>query len=426
LRFTVRRPPTGEVSPRCHRLSGGDVACSVDVGVAPPGAAGFALEDRLALAVSGCDVPACGASLRRVRSRNLFDPAEGLVLQACDELAPTTSSDRSVEPTLPGHSDARFFDGAASGTGHRLHVEVLDSDHVEPPCEVGRGFLDPIPAPVRLARFQSRDAPFRLLTAIGTALTARLPLLQHLQPFRLTRRQMGCVQQFAGRKRGRYRNTAVDADHAAIARTGDCVGDMRKRDMPTTSPIASDAVGLDAGRDRPRLAEPHPPDLRHPHPTQAAVQPLDVMSFHSDLPKPLVDTGFSPRRAPVSASEEVLHRLREIPQCLLLHRLTPSTKPRILGAGHRQLRTLLHIARSLAARLPVPLLLHRQIPHIPRIPAVHQQRLLLLTRRQQSKPRHIRTVATGTDKPSPTTLAPLEIDYLPRQKSRSSNRWRLR
>ncbi len=36
MRFTVRRPPNGEVSPCCHRPSGGDVACSVDVGVAPP------------------------------------------------------------------------------------------------------------------------------------------------------------------------------------------------------------------------------------------------------------------------------------------------------------------------------------------------------------------------------------------------------
>jgi hypothetical protein len=53
-----------------------------------------------------------------------------------------------------------------------------------------------------------------------------------------------------------------------------------------------------------------------------------------------------------------------------LHRLTSGTKPRILGAGLRQLRTLLHISGSLAARLPVLLLLHRQIPHIPRIAAM--------------------------------------------------------
>jgi hypothetical protein len=43
------------------------------------------------------------------------------------------------------------------------------------------------------------------------------------------------------------------------------------------------------------------------------------------------------------------------------------------------------------------LLLDRQIPHIPRLPTVGQHCLLLLRSRQQSKPRHIRTVTTDTD-----------------------------
>src|SRR5258708_26669492 len=79
LRFAVRRPPTGEVSPCCHRPSGSDVACSVHVGVAPSSGAGLTLEDRLALAVSGRDVPTRGAALRRVPSRNLLDPTGSLV-----------------------------------------------------------------------------------------------------------------------------------------------------------------------------------------------------------------------------------------------------------------------------------------------------------------------------------------------------------
>ena len=57
MRFTVRRPPTGEVSPCGHRPPGGDIACSVHVGVARPRVAGFALEHRLALTVPGSDVP---------------------------------------------------------------------------------------------------------------------------------------------------------------------------------------------------------------------------------------------------------------------------------------------------------------------------------------------------------------------------------
>ena len=93
LRFTVRRPASAEVSPCCHRPSGGDVACSVHVGVARPCVAGFALENRLALAVSGCDVPARRASLRRVCSRDLLDPTVSLVLQTRGEQTPSASAE---------------------------------------------------------------------------------------------------------------------------------------------------------------------------------------------------------------------------------------------------------------------------------------------------------------------------------------------
>jgi hypothetical protein len=247
LRFRVRRPPIGEVSPCGHRPSGGDVACGVDVGVAPPRSAGFALEDRLALAVLGRDVPAGGASLRRVRSRDLLDPAEGLVLQTCDELVPPTSTDCAVKPTFLGHSSTRFFDGAPGGAGHRPHVEVLDPDHVEPPREVGGGFLDPVLAAVPLASSQFRDAPSRLFAAMGATLAAREPLLQHLQPSRLAGGKTRGVQQFAGRQRSRRNNTAVDTEHAAIARTDDRVWNMRKCDMPAASPIPGNPVGLDTG-----------------------------------------------------------------------------------------------------------------------------------------------------------------------------------
>jgi hypothetical protein len=426
LRFTVRRPPTGEVSPCGHRPSGGDVACSVDVGVAPSGGTGLALEDRLALAVSGCDVPARRATLRRVRSRDLLNPAGSLVLQTGDQLPPTTSADRAVEPAFLGHSRPWLLDGAPRRPGHRPHVEILDPDHVEPPRQVGGGFLHPVFAPIPLTSFQFRDPPFRLLAAPGAALGAGQPPLQHLQPFRLTQAEPGCAQQFAGGQRSRHHHTAVDTDHAAVARTGDRVGDMRERDMPAASPITSNPIGLDTVWHRSRQAEPHPPDLRHPYPPEPAVEPLDVMRFHRDLPKPFVHAGFTPRRAAVCTCEEVPHRLRKIPQRLLLHRLTSGPKPRVLGAGLRQLRGLLHIPRSRPTRLPVLLLLHRQIPHIPRVPAVRQQPLLLLSSRQQSKPRHSRTVTTDTDIPGPSTPAPLEIGYLPRLKSRSSNRRRLR
>ena len=82
MRFTVRRPDSAEVSPCCHRPSGGDVACGVHVGIARPCAAGDALENRLALAVFRRDVPAVGASLRHIRCRDDLQPPAGFVRQS--------------------------------------------------------------------------------------------------------------------------------------------------------------------------------------------------------------------------------------------------------------------------------------------------------------------------------------------------------
>ena len=102
MRFTVRRPASAEVSPCCHRPSGGDIACGVHVGVARPRVAGFALENRLALAVFGREVPARAALLRRVRGRDLLDPTRSLVLQTRSEQPPSASANAAVEAALLG------------------------------------------------------------------------------------------------------------------------------------------------------------------------------------------------------------------------------------------------------------------------------------------------------------------------------------
>ena len=413
MRFTVRRPPTGEVSPCSHRPSGGDVACSVHVGVAPSGSAGLALEDRLALAVPGRDVPARGASLRRVHGRDLLDPAQSLVLQTRDEQAPTTSADRTVEPTFPSHPSSRALDGAPCRARHRPHLQNFDPDHIEPPREIGAGFLDPVLAPVRLTGSQLCDRPFGLLATAGTALAAGQPLLQQPQPFRLTQGQPRCVPQLAGGQRSRYSNSAVDADHTAVAWPGDRLGDVGERDMPAARPITGNPIGLHPARHRPRQPKPHPPNLRHPNPTKAAIQPLNLIRLHPDLPKPFMHTGFTPPRLAMRAVKKELHGLGEVPQRLLLHRLTSGPKPWVFGAGLRQLRTLLQIAGSLSAGPPVHLLLHRQIPHIPRIPAMRREHLLLLGSRQQTETRHIRTVTATTDTPAQSTSVPFAIDPAP-------------
>ena len=139
MRFTVRRPASAEVSPCCHRPSGGDVACSVHVGVARTRGAGFALEHRLALAVSGSDVPARRASLRRVGGRYLLEPTEGFLPQARSEHTPSAAADATVEAALLSNTRTRLLHGAPRRAGHRMHVKGFDADRVEAPSDARGG-----------------------------------------------------------------------------------------------------------------------------------------------------------------------------------------------------------------------------------------------------------------------------------------------
>ena len=397
MRFTVHRPPIGEVSPCSHRPSGGDVACSVHVGVAPWRCAGFALEHRLALAVPGSDMPTHRASLRRIRGRNLLDPTTSLVLQPRGEKPPTAAADGPVQPTLLSNPHTGPLDSSPRRADHRGHVECFDPDRVEPARNVRGGLLGPVLAPISLTRLQSCDGQFRTAAPAGATRGPGEPPLQHSQPLRFPASQAGGVKQLTGRQRRRHRYTAVDTDHAAVARTGDRVGDVGECNVPATGPIPSDPVGLDAGGYRPRRAEPYPAHLGHPYPTETAVQPLNVMRFDSDLPESLVYTGFAPRRASVRATEEVASGLREIPQRLLLHGLRTSCQPAVFGAGLGQLGALLVVAGRVASRLPVLLLLDGQVPHVPGVAAMLDQRRRLLGVRKQSVSRHPGKVSATTD-----------------------------
>ena len=107
--------------------------------------------------------------------------------------------------------------------------------------------------------------------------------------------------------------------------------------------------------------------------------------------------GLTPRRAPVGAVEKVAHRLREVPQRLLLHGLRPGCQPVVFGAGRRQLGTLLVVTGRLAAWLPVLLLLHGKIPHKPGVATVFGQRCGLLRAGKQPKPAHINNISKTTD-----------------------------
>jgi len=207
LRFTVLRPPDGEVSLCWHRPSGGDVAGGVDVGVARPRLASDTREDRLALAVFGCDVPAGGASLRRIRGRNLFEASRSLMLKPRHKPTPALTTDRAVETPLLRNPNTGSVNRASSGARHRPHIEVLNPDRVEPARKVGSGLFEPVSSPVGFARFDFRDRRLPPLSAVGAALGARETLLQTVQPNLLTTCEPRSVQQLASGQRRRAGGT---------------------------------------------------------------------------------------------------------------------------------------------------------------------------------------------------------------------------
>jgi hypothetical protein len=129
----------------------------------------------------------------------------------------------------------------------------------------------------------------------------------------------------------------------------------------------------------------------------ASAEVFNVARFDTDLPESFVLAGLTPRRAAVGAVEEVAHRLRKIPQRLLLNGLRPGCQPVVFGTGRSQLGTLLVVTGGLAAWLPVLLLLHGQIPHKPGVATMFGQRCRLLRAGKQPKPAHINNVGGATD-----------------------------
>ena len=186
----------------------------LDVGVAPAGSAGFALEDRLALAVPGITCPHVEHRATYTRPGSAR-PGLRPVLQTRGEKPPTLRA-RRVHPALL----RRAHRAARCSARERVigRTQGFDPDRVEAARNVSGDFFDPVLAPVGLTGFQFRDRPFRSRAPVGATLGPGEPLLQHRQPLGLTLGQTGCVQQFAGRQRRRHGNTTVDAHHAPIAR----------------------------------------------------------------------------------------------------------------------------------------------------------------------------------------------------------------
>jgi hypothetical protein len=117
-------------------------------------------------------------------------------------------------------------------------------------------------------------------------------------------------------------------------------------------------------------------------------------------PEPLVPAGLTPRRPPgrVAWVEERRHRLMEVPERLLLHRLRASGQPRICGARGGKLPALLQVARrTIASRVPVLVLLDGQVPHVPGVAAVVSHHCFLSESGEQPVSGHTNILANATD-----------------------------
>lgn len=397
MRFTVHRPTDVEVSPCGHRPSGGDVACGVHVGIARPGLAGDAPENRLALAILRCNMPACGASLRRVRGRDLFDPAKCLVLQSRDEFAPPAAKDRTVESPLLSDPATWTFGRSSCTAGHTPNIESFDSNRVESTGDVGAGLFHPVLPTVGLARPQFSDGQLRSGTTVRPLLGARKSTLQHFQPACLPGTQMRYVHQFARRQRRRNSNATVYAYDASVTGAGDRLGYVREGNMPAAGPVKGHPVRLHRFGHVPGEPESHPPNLGYKNLAVAPVQPLYVCGFDPYLAESFMNAGFAPRRSSVGAVEEVAHRLGEIPKRLLLQSRRTGGEPVEFGARIGQLSTLLGKARRSTAWTPVILLLNSQIPYVSGLSAVPTQRNGLFLGRKEAVSGHTRNIASTTD-----------------------------
>jgi hypothetical protein len=401
VRFAVRGPGQRRASPRSHGVPRRDVLSRIHISVAGV-PAGSAPEDGLALARLRVHLPTRRASLARMVRLNLFNSSRRLVLQTTNKQAPSGLQDAPIQSSLGTNISARVSHSSASGTCHIPDFQVLDSDDIEPTREVGTGLLNPVLAPVRLTSPHSGNgqpcsfASFRAKSVAGD-LTLQMP------QFRLLPRSKAWhAQQFTGRERSGYPDAPVDADNLLVTRCHNRVWYRGERHVPASAPILNYPVGLHLWWQRPRPAEPHPSDLRHPNRADFSAKPSHVplLTTLSDDAEPFAPASLSPRRPLVwpLRIKERSRRPGEIPQGLLLDHLRTRTQPVVLRACSRELPTLLQVTRrALTARAPMHMLFYSQIPDIPSMRAVVSQHRLLSRCRKQPITMHTNTVATGAD-----------------------------
>lgn len=393
LRFTLRRDPYGRLSTCSDGPPGRDVRCRVRVGMRLV-STGHAPEDRLALAVLRCAVPAHAAGLRRICRTDLLDPSWSLLLQTTYQCSPTVGEDAAIETGLGaaavGQVGARsLWVGLGLGApGHVGDMEVLHADDVEPSRQVGADLLRPILEAIAGTRVQLRDRHFPTQAPVGTRATPGETALEVLEPFQLAVREAGARQELTRGQGSRNCNASIHTDDPTGTGCPDRLRDRGEREVPPARPITRHAVRLRSG-DRARRSEPHPANLRDENLRPLTAHLFNTDGLRTDDPEPLMQPGLAPGRPTVSACVEGFDGLVEVSQRLLLHSVRPRSQPTEHGPRLGQLAALLREPRrrSFVAGPHRPLL-KGKVPYGPSVPALIYQRVLLRWSGIHPEPRH--------------------------------------
>ena len=370
LRFAVHQPSQRRASPRSHGTPCRDVPRRVHISIAGIGA-GDAAEESLALATLRSDMPTHRTTLTRERGIHSFHPASGPVLKAGGEHRPRGVQDRPIETCLLRHPAPRSINSAPCRADHARHPQILDPDHV-------------------ILAGDARQPGLRSLTPTGPTPATRQCTCGRLDT-KWQRRLVGG----AIRQRQRDRDTTIDTDHRAVTGTSQGRRDYREGDMPTPGSIQRDAVGLPV-RQGSAASQPDPTSLGNQDSRPAPVDLLHTQGLRADYPESLMTSLLAPGRPPMTTASPIRHRLREIPQRLLLHCVRTCSQPLVRGARIGQLLTLRPIVRETLAVIPIPELFHGEVPHEPGMCAMLREQHFLLRRRIQTKP-HNRKVTVHPD-----------------------------
>jgi hypothetical protein len=396
VRFAVRRPAQPPASPRSHGMSGRDVSCRIDICVSRM-TAGDATEDRLALAVFGCDVPAAMTGSRGISGSDLHDPTRGLLFKSLNQSPPTASEDEPVQRCFAAHADTRPLLGSTGRSGHALDTQVFYLDDVEAPGKRRRYLLNPVSSTVDLASDQTGDRILDAVPALRASLRPSESTLEPEESANFSSAGARSIAEISSRQCDRGHDSAINSYGSAVQGRRDRGRDGGKGDVPAFGSIECHSIGLCRWRFS-APSELDPAHLRDSYGPDLSAEATDVLSAHGNDAESLVPSRLAPARSPMAAGEVVGHRLTEISKSLLLDHLRASAKPVRSCSSIRQLTGLLKIRRRRAAsRPPVVVLLDCQIPDVPSLPTMAAEVSRLRGRRHEAKSRHIMTFTHATD-----------------------------